>query len=186
MTFRQGLFRLPDRSVLLTLLVLLAGVTGAGWLGMALVADPAGPGSPATGEPGPALRVVSADGQVFLNLPLDHGLVWEIQWRHSVAGITVRDRFALRDGQMTLTDSFTPLLDVAGLGNMGDRGELRTTGPGATGLRKSMKRSRATAIGCASAPGGRRPILSMLGEPIPCPRIMPAFLHELRSFCHDR
>lgn len=53
-----------------------------------------------------------------------------IAWLHSVARIEVRDAFAWRDGGMWLTDQWTPLLDVAGLGHVAGRGELRPDGAG--------------------------------------------------------
>lgn len=137
MTYRQALFRFPGRAGLVTLLlVLLAllGVTGVARLGTGLAADPTGTGTSAAGMPVPVLQVRSAEGEEFLRLPLDHGLTWEIQWLHSVAGVTIRDLFAVRAGRMVLTDSFTPLLDVAGLGNMGERGELRDDGAGGNWL----------------------------------------------------
>jgi hypothetical protein len=76
-------------------------------------------------EPSPQLRVVTPDGEELLRIPLDQGLSWEIHWQHSVAGILVRDGYRWQDGQMLLTDSWTPLLDVAGLGYTPGRGELR-------------------------------------------------------------
>jgi hypothetical protein len=83
------------------------------------------------GTPPPAvLRVVTANDEELLRLPLAEGLTWEIQWQHSVAGIIVRDRFAWRKGQMLLTDTLTPLLDIAGLGHLPGRGELRDDGHG--------------------------------------------------------
>lgn len=76
-------------------------------------------------EPPPQLRVIIPAGEELLRIPLEQGLSWEVHWQHSVAGILVRDRYRWQDGQMLLTDSWTPLLDVAGLGYTPGRGELR-------------------------------------------------------------
>jgi hypothetical protein len=80
--------------------------------------------------PSAILRVVAAGGEEILQIPLVEGLAWEIHWQHSVTGIVVRDRFAWHEGQMLLTDTLTPLLDVAGLGHLPGRGELRDDGNG--------------------------------------------------------
>jgi hypothetical protein len=80
---------------------------------------------------GPELVVSRVgDGSEVVRLPLRHDPTWEIQWTHSVAGIVVRDIFAWRDERMLLTDTLTPLLDVAGLGHSPGRGELRDDGDG--------------------------------------------------------
>jgi hypothetical protein len=79
---------------------------------------------------GPVLTVSVEDratgsSETILRLPLRDHPTWEIQWRHSVAGILVRDRFAWREGRMVLTDTLTPHLDVAGLGHTPGEGALR-------------------------------------------------------------
>lgn len=81
-------------------------------------------------RPGPELVVTSEAGAVLVRVPLRGDPTWEVQWRHSVAGILVRDIFAWRDGRMLLTDTLTPQLDVAGLGHIPGRGELRDDGAG--------------------------------------------------------
>jgi hypothetical protein len=83
-----------------------------------------------TGPPPAILRVVTKGGDEILRVPLEQGPTWEIHWQHSVANILVRDRFTWRDGRMLLTDTLTPLLDVAGLGHTPGRGELRDDGNG--------------------------------------------------------
>jgi hypothetical protein len=80
----------------------------------------------------PVLRIVSTDGAELLRIALDEGLNWEIHWLHSVADVVVRDHFAWSEGQMILTDSLTPLLDIAGLGHTPGRGEMRNDGAGGT------------------------------------------------------
>ena len=81
-------------------------------------------------RPGPELVVTTEGGVELLRLPLRGDPTWEVRWVHSVAGIVVRDIFAWRDGRMLLTDSLTPLLDVAGLGSTPGRGDLRDDGEG--------------------------------------------------------
>jgi hypothetical protein len=87
-------------------------------------------------RPGPALTVTlepgpdGSPGEVIARVPLRGDPTWEVRWQHSVAGIVVRDVFAWRDGQMFLTDTLTPQLDVAGLGHTPGRGELRDDGEG--------------------------------------------------------
>jgi hypothetical protein len=75
-----------------------------------------------------ATLVVRVGDEVALRVPLRGEPVWEVHWQHSVAGILVRDTFAWRDGRMVLTDTRTPLLDVAGLGHTPGEGELRRDG----------------------------------------------------------
>jgi hypothetical protein len=75
-----------------------------------------------------ATLVVRVGDEVAVRVPLRGEPVWEVHWQHSVAGILVRDRFAWRDGRMVLTDTRTPLLDVAGLGYTPGEGELRRDG----------------------------------------------------------
>ena len=81
-------------------------------------------------RPGPELVVSTDDGIEVVRLPLRTDPTWEVRWTHSVAGIVVRDIFAWRDGRMLLTDTLTPQLDVAGLGHIPGRGELRDDGDG--------------------------------------------------------
>jgi len=81
-------------------------------------------------RPGPELLVRTAAGVEIERIPLRTDPTWEVRWVHSVAGIVVRDIYAWRDGRMLLTDSLTPLLDVAGLGYTPGRGELRDDGDG--------------------------------------------------------
>jgi len=98
----------------------------AGWLAwagvVAAAGDPAGPG--------PELWVVTTAGEVLVRAPLGHEATWEIAWLHSVAQVEIRDAFAWRDGTMLLTDQRTPFLDIAGLGHIPGRGELRDDGEG--------------------------------------------------------
>jgi hypothetical protein len=79
---------------------------------------------------GPALVVRTEAGAEVVRVPLRTDPTWEVRWVHSVAGIVVRDIYAWRDGRMLLTDSLTPLLDVAGLGHTPGRGTLRDDGDG--------------------------------------------------------
>jgi hypothetical protein len=95
-------------------------------LSAATVASAAGDAAPA----GPELWVRTAAGEVLLRLPLGDDPTWEIAWVHSVARVTVRDAFAWRDGTMLLTDQRTPLIDIAGLGHIPGRGDLRDDGQG--------------------------------------------------------
>lgn len=86
-------------------------------------------------RPGPVLLVTleptgDGPGETIARVPLRDEPTWEIRWRHSVAGIVIRDVFAWRDGQMLLTDTLTPQLDVAGLGHTPGRGTLRDDGAG--------------------------------------------------------
>ena len=87
-------------------------------------------------RPGPLLVVTleggedGTPGEEIVRIPLRDDPTWEVRWRHSVAGIVVRDIFAWRDGQMLLTDTLTPQLDVAGLGHTPGRGELFDDGDG--------------------------------------------------------
>jgi hypothetical protein len=89
--------------------------------------------APAAGDglaAGPELWVRTAAGAPLLRLPLGDDPTWEIAWVHSVAGVVVRDAFAWRDGTMVLTDQRTPFIDIAGLGHIPGRGELRDDGAG--------------------------------------------------------
>lgn len=81
-------------------------------------------------RPGPLLIVVDEGGAEVLRLPLRGDPTWEVRWTHSVASIVVRDIYAWRDGRMVLTDSLSPYLDVAGLGHVEGRGDLRDDGDG--------------------------------------------------------
>jgi hypothetical protein len=81
-------------------------------------------------RPGPELLVSTSDGAEVLRVPLRTDPTWEVRWTHSVAGIVVRDIFAWRDERMLLTDTLTPQLDVAGLGHIPGRGDLRDDGDG--------------------------------------------------------
>jgi hypothetical protein len=76
------------------------------------------------------LRVVTASGEVLVEQPLAAEATWEIVWLHSVAQVEIRDLFAWRDGAMLLTDHFTPLLDIAGLGATPGRGVVVADGAG--------------------------------------------------------
>jgi len=84
----------------------------------------------AAGDPAPVLRVVTAAGEVLVEVPLGDDPTWEIAWIHSVARVEVREAFAWRDGTMWLTDQRTPHLDIAGLGHIPGRGEVRPDGEG--------------------------------------------------------
>ncbi len=79
---------------------------------------------------GPELVVRTDSGADVVRVPLRTDPTWEVRWTHSVAGIVVRDIYAWRDGRMLLTDSLTPLLDVAGLGHTPGRGTVRDDGDG--------------------------------------------------------
>lgn len=105
----------------LPLLIAVAGVAALGTLS----ASPA-----AGGEPTPRLRVVTVDGEVLVDVPLARDGTWIIERLHSAARVGVRDAFAWRDGRMWSTDHGTPHLDVAGLGHVPGRGELRPGGAG--------------------------------------------------------
>ena len=99
-----------------------------------LAALPGGAGGAAAagddGAAGPELWVVTAAGEVVLRVPLGGDPTWEIAWIHSVAGVRIRDAFAWRDATMLVTDQRTPLIDIAGLGHIPGRGELRDDGDG--------------------------------------------------------
>jgi hypothetical protein len=109
----------------LPLLVAIAA-TLAGLPGLAGPARAAGDGGPA----GPELWVITASGEVLLRVALGDDPTWEIAWVHSVAGVRIRDAFAWRGATMRLTDQRTPLIDIAGLGHIPGRGELRDDGEG--------------------------------------------------------
>jgi hypothetical protein len=87
-------------------------------------------GSAAGDAAGPELWVITGTGDVLVRAALDDDAVWEIAWLHSVARVEVRDAFAWRDGAMWLTDQRTPFIDIAGLGHIPGRGELRDDGDG--------------------------------------------------------
>jgi hypothetical protein len=90
-----------------------------------------GPAAAATASrPDPSCGCVTAAGEVLLRVPLGDDPTWEIAWIHSVAGSWIRDAFAWRDATMRLTDQRTPLIDIAGLGHIPGRGELRDDGEG--------------------------------------------------------
>ena len=84
----------------------------------------------AGGDPSARLRVVTAAGEVLVDVPLADTGTWELAWTHSVARVRVRDSFAWRGSKMWLTDHRTPHLDIAGLGHTPGRGELRDDGEG--------------------------------------------------------
>jgi hypothetical protein len=93
----------------------------------------AGASAAAAGDAGPAgaeLWVITAAGEVLVRVPLGDDPTWEIAWVHSVVGVRIRDAFAWRDATMRLTDQRTPLIDIAGLGHIPGRGELRDDGEG--------------------------------------------------------
>lgn len=77
----------------------------------------------------PLLLVVTDDGEVIVSAAIPE-LRWELHWRHSVSGLWLKDAFAWRDGQLILTDAYTPDLDLAGLGYTPGRGALRRTPEG--------------------------------------------------------
>ena len=79
---------------------------------------------------GPELVVTTEAGEELVRDSLKTDPTWEYAWVHSVAQVRVRDVFAWRDGTMLLTDQFTPLIDIAGLGYTPGRGELRDDGEG--------------------------------------------------------
>lgn len=81
-------------------------------------------------RPGPQLAVTTEDGEELVRVSLKTDPTWEIVWTHSVAQVRVRDVFAWRDGTMLLTDQLTPFIDIAGLGHIPGRGELRDDGDG--------------------------------------------------------
>jgi hypothetical protein len=121
--------RLPHSTFMIpaTLAAVVIAVLAIVWMlnGSAL------PGRQVNSGPFPAeLRIVTTSGEEILRIPLVQGPSWEVHWQHSVANILVRDRFTWRDGQMLLTDTRAPLLDVAGLGHTPGRGELRDDGNG--------------------------------------------------------
>lgn len=77
-----------------------------------------------------SLRLATADSEVLLNLSIEQVPYWSIRWQHSVAGIWIRDDFRWQDGVLLFTDSYSPLLDVAGLGDTAGRGEVKEDGQG--------------------------------------------------------
>ena len=108
-------------------LVLAAWLASAGvWVAALAAGDP----SPETERADARLRVVTADGEVIVDVPLAEDGTWELIWTHSVARVPVRDSFAWRRSMMWLTDHRTPYLDIAGLGHTPGRGELRDDGEG--------------------------------------------------------
>lgn len=78
----------------------------------------------AAGGPEPHLLVTTSAGEVLVDVPLPGSLTWTIEWRHSVAQVTVLDRFAYRDGVMYVTGQVSPYLDIAGLGGYAGRGSM--------------------------------------------------------------
>src|SRR5690606_19365303 len=78
----------------------------------------------AAGGTEPYLQVTTRAGEVLVDVPLPDSLTWTIEWRHSVAQVTVLDRFAYRDGVMYVTGQVSPYLDIAGLGGYAGRGEM--------------------------------------------------------------
>jgi hypothetical protein len=146
-------------------LALVAAAAGAAWLWYEAFV-----------RPGPVLTVTlegladDAPGDEVVRIALRDDPTWEVRWQHSVAGILVRDVFAWRDGQMLLTDTLTPQLDVAGLGHTPGRGELRDDGAGGYWIAGIDEPIRGNAywirIGSERAPtelvhGGRRYELSV-------------------------
>jgi hypothetical protein len=107
----------------------------AAWLaiaGAAAPAEAAGDPDPPADRDGARLRVVTAAGEVIVDVPLAEDHTWELIWTHSVAQVPVRDSFAWRRSMMWLTDHRTPYLDIAGLGHTPGRGEIRDDGEGGT------------------------------------------------------
>ncbi|HEX7040929.1 MAG TPA: DUF1850 domain-containing protein [Trueperaceae bacterium] len=72
----------------------------------------------------PHLVVTTADGEVLADAPLPGDGRWRLEWRHSVAQVTVVDVFEYRDGVMLVVEELTPYLDVAGLGGFAGRGTM--------------------------------------------------------------
>jgi len=72
----------------------------------------------------PYLVVTTAAGEVLAEAPLPADGRWRIEWRHSVAQVTVIDVFEYRDGVMLVVEQVTPHLDIAGLGGFAGRGTM--------------------------------------------------------------
>ncbi len=81
-------------------------------------------------RPGPELHVRTAAGAEVLRVPLRTDPTWEIRRVDAATGVAVRDIYAWIAGRMLLTDTLTPRLDVAGLGDAVARGEIRDDGEG--------------------------------------------------------
>ncbi len=89
----------------------------------------------ADGEARPRLVVTTGDDVVLVDVPLPDDETWLIEWRHSVAQVTIVDTFAYREGTMLVTGQLTPHLDIAGLGAYAGRGALETRADGTYWLR---------------------------------------------------
>ncbi|HZW99096.1 MAG TPA: DUF1850 domain-containing protein [Trueperaceae bacterium] len=89
----------------------------------------------AAGDATPRLVVTTAAGEVLVDAALPGDMTWAIEWRHSVAQVTVVDQFAYRDGTMYVTGQVTPHLDIAGLGSFAGRGTMEQLPDGRYRLR---------------------------------------------------
>lgn len=76
------------------------------------------------GGTAPQLVVTTADGEELVVAPLPDEMTWQLEWRHSVAQVTVLDLFAFRGGTMLVVGQVTPYLDIAGLGGFAGRGTM--------------------------------------------------------------
>jgi hypothetical protein len=78
----------------------------------------------------PTLYLTNDAGSALLTLSLARAPNWEIEWRHSVTGMTVRDSYTWRQGELVLLESHVPQLDAAGFGDTPGRGTLESDGAG--------------------------------------------------------
>jgi hypothetical protein len=84
---------------------------------------------------GQTLTLRGAAGEAVLELSLVRTPRWDILWRHSVTGMTVRDSYGYVEGRLLLLESAVPQLDAAGLGDVPGRGRLEGDGAGGAVLR---------------------------------------------------